>query len=71
MKKEFTHNDLFLRKGCYSLLMVANFCKHRPNIITLYDIMTSDIPLTDKQWFLYHECSIEKHESIICCFANA
>jgi hypothetical protein len=44
--------------------MVANFCKHRPNIITLYDIMTSDIPLTDKQWFLYHECSIEKHESM-------
>jgi len=63
MIKEFTHNDLLLRRGCYSLKQACAFCTGRPKIISMNDIMNSDISIKDKTWFLFNETSLTKRES--------
>lgn len=52
MKKIFKREEIFANRGCYSRNDVENLSFINKKEITLIDILTSEISLNDKRWFL-------------------
>ncbi|MFA5935032.1 MAG: putative immunity protein [Candidatus Paceibacterota bacterium] len=62
MKTQFTHLELLANKGCYSKERALQFCQDRPEIVTIKEILESEISIKDKRWFVYNACELSLNE---------
>lgn len=58
MIKTFTPKDIMTNKGCYSKEQVEILSFIKQDIISILDILNSEIPLKDKRWYLWNKCDI-------------
>ena len=60
MKKEFRIDYIKDNKGCYSTedVVACSFINKEKEIISIMDILNSEIPLKDKGWFLVRKCDL-------------
>ncbi len=65
MKKEFTKEYILLEKGCYSRGKVEELSFINKEIITLKDMLTSELPLKDKFWWLCRKCELTQDENVL------
>lgn len=59
MKKTFNKTYIRSNKGCYKLKQVNNLSFINNKIITIEDILNSEIPLKDKLYFLFCSCELD------------
>ena len=65
MKKEFTKEFILSERGCYSREQVNALSFINNEIITLKDMLTSELPLKDKFWWLCKKCELTKDENVL------
>ena len=58
MKNTFTKKEMIEGKGCYSLKQLMALPFMQQEVITLVDVLTSDIPLKDKGWMVWSNCQL-------------
>ena len=71
MKTQFTHLELMNNKGCYSKEQALKFCQNRPEIVTIKEILESEISIKDKTWFIYNSCALSLDEKKKLCIKLA
>ena len=71
MKTQFTHEGLLNSKGCYSKEQALEFCQGRPEIVTIKEILESEISIQDKRWFVYNSCDLSLDEKKKLCLKLA
>ncbi len=67
MKTEFTAKYIKENKGCYKLSQVNRLSFIKNSVITINDIINSEMPDKDKIWWLLNKCnwsSTEKYKFI-------
>ena len=64
MKTKFTQSELLDGRGCYSTSDIFDLLIKYGNKKTylINKILKSDIPLKDKQWFVYNNCNLTLQE---------
>ena len=70
MKTEFTKQEMYNLKGCYSKETLDNCSFMSKDNISLQSILDSEIPLKDKSWFIRNSIQlsdIEKRQFAIGC----
>ena len=70
MKTEFTKQEMYNIKGCYSKETLDNCSFMSKDNISLQSILDSEIPLKDKSWFIRNSIQlsdIEKRQFAIGC----
>ena len=67
MKKIFKREEIFANRGCYSRNDVENLSFINKKEITLIDILTSEISLNDKRWFLSTNAGLTSDQKIQLC----
>jgi hypothetical protein len=65
MKKEFTKEFILSERGCYSRDQVNALSFINNETITLKDMLTSELPLKDKFWWLCKKCELTKDENVL------
>ena len=65
MKKEFTKAFILSERGCYSREQVESLSFINQEVITLKDMLTSELPLKDKFWWLCKKCKLTKDENVL------
>lgn len=67
MKKRFKREEIFANRGCYSRNDVENLSFINKKEITLIDILTSEISLNDKRWFLSTNVGLTSNQKVQLC----
>jgi hypothetical protein len=65
MKKEFTKEYILSNRGCYSEEQVEGLSFINKETITLKDMLTSELSLKNKFWWLCKKCELTKDENIL------
>lgn len=73
MKTKFTCDELLEKRGCYSESDISNLLIKYGNkeIYSINEILNSDIPVTDKKWFVYNNCDLTLEEKKDLCLQLA
>lgn len=61
---KFTKTFIRKNKGCYTLKQVNQLSFINNKVITLDDIINSEISIQDKFWFLYNNCNFTYAEKV-------
>ena len=64
MKTTFTPEYILTHRGCYSKEEASNLSFMRQEIITIEQIIDSELPLYDFGWFLIKKCELERTQKI-------
>ena len=66
MKNTFTKAYLRKNKGCYTLKQINELSFINNKVITLEDIINSEISFEDKLWWLNHNCDFWYYDKVGC-----
>ena len=70
MKKEFTPDYILENRGCYATNQVENLSFITKPIISIDDMLNSEMPLKDKYWWVIKKCDLtirQKQDLAILC----
>ena len=65
MKTDFTKEFILSQRGCYSREQVIALSFIDKETITLKDMLTSELPIKDKFWWLCKKCALTKDENVL------